>query len=90
MVGAWGEEKKAGKGVGQGRGARAGQGRERGCQHLFKAVPPRSASETASLSRIFSLRVCQGREAGRVSSGHQGTEGRGQGVSARADQGSHA
>lgn len=48
----------------QGQGCRTQLGRE--CQHLFKPVPPISASETASLSWIFSLCVCQERQEGSV------------------------
>ena len=54
----------------QGGGLGQGQGLGQGCQHLFKLVPPSSASETASLSWIFSLRVCHGRETGKGQSGH--------------------
>lgn len=62
------------------RGVRLWGGTERqsggpGCKHLFNPFPPSSTSETASLSWIFSLRVCQGGETGRVSSGHESTKG---------------
>lgn len=78
------ERQRRGSGIGrmeQGVGRRAEQGR--GCRHLFKPVPPSSASETASLSWIFSLRVCQGRDekghfwppapSGKVIGGHCGS-----------------
>ena len=75
MLGTWNKEerqsgrpdRRPGAGAGGGAGDRA---RGRGCQHLFKPVPPSSASETASLSWIFSLRVCHGRETGKGQSGH--------------------